>query len=86
MVSCVAEELLRKKIRDPSDFEWLKQCRFYWREEQNTVIISICDCDLEYSFEYLGTAVIKLTFFSTAVPFTIIYMSCCPCPVPVPAI
>ncbi len=47
---------MKKKIRDPTDFEWLKQCRFYWREERNTVIITICDVDFEYSFEYLGAA------------------------------
>ena len=41
-------------MRDPSDFEWMKQCRFYWRDELNTVIISICDVDFEYSYEYLG--------------------------------
>ena len=45
---------MRKKIRDPTDFEWLKQCRFYWRNDRNTVLISICDVDFEYSFEYLG--------------------------------
>lgn len=49
-----AEELVRKKVKEPSDFEWLKQCRFYWREDKQTVIISICDVDFEYSFEYLG--------------------------------
>ncbi len=30
------------------------QVRFYWREDKDTVIISICDVDFEYSFEYLG--------------------------------
>ncbi|CAL8466542.1 g6078 [Coccomyxa elongata] len=49
-----SEDLVRKKIRDPTDFEWLKQCRFYWRDDRDTVIISICDVDFEYSFEYLG--------------------------------
>lgn len=45
---------MRRKIKDPQEFEWLKQCRFYWREDKQTVIISICDVDFEYSFEYLG--------------------------------
>ena len=48
------EDLVKKKIKDPTDFEWLKQARFYWREDRNTVIISICDVDFQYSFEYLG--------------------------------
>mmetsp|Transcript_5388 Transcript_5388/g.12712 ORF Transcript_5388/g.12712 Transcript_5388/m.12712 type:complete len:4322 (-) Transcript_5388:507-13472(-) len=48
------EDLLKKKVKDPSDFEWLKQVRFYWRDDKDTVIISICDVDFEYSYEYLG--------------------------------
>ena len=48
------EDLMKKKIRDPTDFEWLKQARFFWREDRQTVIISICDVDFQYSFEYLG--------------------------------
>ena len=49
-----AEELVKHKIKDPTDFEWLKQARFYWREDKDTVIISVCDVDFEYSYEYLG--------------------------------
>lgn len=45
---------MRKKIKDPSDFEWQKQARFYWLEERVLAQISICDVDFEYSFEYLG--------------------------------
>jgi len=48
------EELVRARVRDPRDFRWLKQCRFTWRSDRDTVIISICDVDLEYSYEYLG--------------------------------
>ena len=31
-----SDELFKKRVRDPSDFEWMKQCRFYWRDEQET--------------------------------------------------
>jgi dynein heavy chain len=48
------EDLVQKKIRDPRDFEWLKQCRIIWREDRDTLMVSICDVDLEYSYEYLG--------------------------------
>ncbi|KAL6769277.1 DHC15 [Auxenochlorella protothecoides x Auxenochlorella symbiontica] len=48
------DDLVRKKIKDPSDFEWQKQARFYWLEERVLAQISICDVDFEYSFEYLG--------------------------------
>lgn len=48
------EDLVRKKIKSPHDFEWLKQSRFMWRIDRDTVVTSICDVDFEYSFEYLG--------------------------------
>ena len=43
-----SEDLQKKRIKDPADFEWMKQCRFYWNKERETVIISICDVDFEY--------------------------------------
>lgn len=52
----VSEELVKKKVKDPSDFEWLKQCRCAWRDDRDTVVVSICDIDFEYSYEYLGEA------------------------------
>lgn len=51
-----------KKLADANDFEWLKQARFYWRAGANNYdlvgpdacVISICDIDFKYAFEYLG--------------------------------
>ncbi len=65
----LAEDLVRKKIRDPTDFEWLKQCRFYWRNDRDTVIISICDVDFEYSFEYLGAHYSSHSIACTCIAF-----------------
>lgn len=42
------------KVKDESDFEWLKQTRFYWRTETDHAIVSIADVDSTYSYEYLG--------------------------------
>ena len=47
-------EIIQKKIRDISDFEWLRQCRLYWKVDGDCVMISIADVDFLYSYEYLG--------------------------------
>lgn len=52
-----------RKIHSSSDFEWLKQARFYWRPGEDdphgagSCVISICDVDFKYRFEYLGCKV-----------------------------
>ena len=77
------EDLLKKKIKDPTDFEWLKQARFYWREDRNTVIISICDVDFQYSFEYLGVKErLVVTPLTDVCYITLSQARCCytPCP------
>ena len=49
-----------RKALDPNDFEWLKQARFGWRPNAadkhgpGACVISVCDVDFKYSFEYLG--------------------------------
>ncbi|CAN0142261.1 unnamed protein product, partial [Pylaiella littoralis] len=49
-----------RRIHSSSDFEWLKQARFYWRPGEDdthgagSCVISICDVDFKYRFEYLG--------------------------------
>ncbi|CAM9274876.1 unnamed protein product [Chrysoparadoxa australica] len=49
-----------RKLSDAGDFEWLKQARFYWRPNAEDThgagacVISVCDVDFKYCFEYLG--------------------------------
>ncbi|KAL0211729.1 hypothetical protein RCL1_005355 [Eukaryota sp. TZLM3-RCL] len=50
----ILDELIQQRIKNAYDFEWLKQTRFYWREEQDHAMVSITDIDFEYSYEYLG--------------------------------
>lgn len=68
-----------RKINSSSDFEWLKQARFYWRPGEDdahgagSCVISICDVDFKYRFEYLGCKVkccckLALPLLATTIP------------------
>ena len=57
-----AQDLVSKKIRAADDFEWQRQCRFYWRTEavdstpqiEGSCVISVTDVDFECCYEYCG--------------------------------
>jgi dynein heavy chain len=42
------------KIKDSNDFEWTKNTRCAYRNEEQHIVISITDVDFTYSYEFLG--------------------------------
>ena len=50
----VFEAMVKMNIKNPNDFEWLKQSRFYFKQDIEKMHISITDVTFDYQNEFLG--------------------------------
>ena len=50
----VFEQMVKMNVKNPNDFEWLKQARFYFKQDIEKMHITITDVTFDYQNEFLG--------------------------------
>ncbi|CAH8651359.1 unnamed protein product [Schistosoma margrebowiei] len=50
----IFSSLVKDRIKSPTDFDWLKQTRFYYLEDSDVCLISITDVNFIYQDEFIG--------------------------------
>jgi len=50
----VFDDVFKKKLKDPTDFFWMSQLRFYYRTDIDNTSCECCDRAFPYCYEFLG--------------------------------
>ncbi|XP_039952580.1 dynein heavy chain 8, axonemal [Bactrocera tryoni] len=50
----IFDDLCTMRVKSAGDFEWQKQARFYYHEDNDEIIVGITDVNFIYQNEYLG--------------------------------
>lgn len=50
----ITDHLVKARVRSPIDFEWTKQTRFYWDQQQDDAVVRITDVNFRYNHEFLA--------------------------------
>ena len=50
----IVTEMVRSKVQDANNFEWLKQLRYYWDTEIDNSVVRMSNAMYVYGYEYLG--------------------------------
>ncbi|XP_032239531.2 dynein axonemal heavy chain 6 isoform X3 [Nematostella vectensis] len=50
----VLDLMISNHVASQEDFDWIRQLRYEWRDDQNACVVCHCDAVFDYGYEYLG--------------------------------